>query len=226
MCCRPSRNAATPQMDRRDVGLVVEAVPEVAERRAALVRRKAAPQKLAAHLVIEADEERLDEARVGLEQEHEVVRNVVRAGQEHVAVVFGELVAHRLVQLRIRHHAVEEARQHEPRSAPRAIVASFVSMNTLFNARVAGSKREALAVDGEQRGEARADGERGVGAAAHRHGDRGEREIDRRDLTPRLADRVGPQVRIRRERCGVAIEHRGVAHRRRNGDGRRVLSRP
>ena len=62
----------------------VEPVPEAAERRAPLVGRVPAPQQLAVHLVVDAGEERLDEARVGLEQRDGVGRDGVDAGQEAV----------------------------------------------------------------------------------------------------------------------------------------------
>ena len=79
-----------PLVDRADVAAAGSAgaadVPEAAEVGAALVGRVAVPQQLAGHLVVEADQERLDEAPVGREQRDGVGRgHLVQPGQQPLA---------------------------------------------------------------------------------------------------------------------------------------------
>ena len=82
--------------------------PERREVRAALIGRVLAPQQLARHLVIEADEVRLDEAVVGLEQRRHVgPLDQSEAGHHPLAIVAMQRLVHRIPEARMRHHRLD-----------------------------------------------------------------------------------------------------------------------
>ena len=89
------------------------AIPESLKRRAAQIGRKRAPQQLAIHLEVRARHERVDEVLVDLHEHDQVLRQVVDAGHERVLVVLGEVLVHRVAQVRPRHDAIEQLRDHE-----------------------------------------------------------------------------------------------------------------
>ena len=76
---RSTRGSAARPARRRSI-------PEVPERRAALVGRELAPQQLAVHLAVEPDKQRLDEARVGLQHRDRLLGDRADAGQEALGV--------------------------------------------------------------------------------------------------------------------------------------------
>ena len=82
-------------------------VPELAERRAALIGGIAAPQQLAAHLAVQADHVRLDEPVVRLQQLHGVGRHVAETGEHVIGRAVAQRGVHRLRKRRRVHHRLE-----------------------------------------------------------------------------------------------------------------------
>ena len=99
-----------PGVDRVDV-VAAAAVPEPAERRAALVGGERAPEQLAVELVVDTDEQRLHEPGVRLEHRDRVDGDLADAREEAGGVDPREVRVQRHVQGRRHHDAVEVGRQ-------------------------------------------------------------------------------------------------------------------
>jgi hypothetical protein len=82
--------------------------PERGEVGAALVGRVLAPEQLAAHLVVEADQVGLDEAVVGLQQRRHVGSlDQAEAGDHPLAVIAVQRLVHGVAEARMGHHRLD-----------------------------------------------------------------------------------------------------------------------
>ena len=195
------RAAGRPAVDRRDVGAAIGPVPEAAQRRAALVGREAAPQQLAVHLVVQADEQRFDEARVGLEQRDRVVRDLADAGQEALGRERGQVFVHRRVDLGCGEDAVERGRDHE--AVVRAVQQRAAAGTELpgeprrhRGARVAAREQRAARSDEIEADEAQHRWHRPELAARRERGDAGFEPLDRRQVDLRRRQRDRPATAV------------------------------
>jgi hypothetical protein len=85
-------------------------VPEAGEAGAALVRGKAAPQQFAAHFVIQADHESLDELWIGLQQRHCLGRHKFQARKQQILRKVAQHLVHGTGEGRGTHHQRGEIR--------------------------------------------------------------------------------------------------------------------